>query len=355
MSVTEHHMGCGCPSCKNNMQNIDGYASGFELAPDPNQDITPDQLNDPNFIASIVAQVLQQLGDDGSLEEWAPAFGGQFAQVMADLSPALDTDYEYNYNQNFLYPPLGSNTGINVPGVIAGIPCGQVGPNYQSMVSQTGMDKDIDFQKFNDKNQGVFTKGNKQFWDNIKTALGKRGISEGSCGYNETTNGQTLKTPGGTKGVKAHNRTQEMLKQYVRQEIKKLKEQEDPRRPKDIEFDNAQAMSRLTPDDRDKVGKIQQMMQGERNQYEKVAFVYTEQGGHFYGLDVYESKDQDQRSDKLKYDDANEWLKGVLEYIHEEDLIPRRYNSGIEDLDLIVERLEELGIEASHGDYMDVS
>ena len=26
--------------------------------------------------------------------------------------------------------------------------------------------------------------------------------------------------------------------------------------------------------------------------YEKVEFVYTEQGGHFYGLDVYENKDK---------------------------------------------------------------
>ena len=91
------------------------------------------------------------------------------------------------------------------------------------------------------------------------------------------------------------------------------------------------------------------------HQYEKVAFVYTEQGGHFYGLDVYVSKDQPQRSDKLKYDEANEWLKGVLEYIHEGDLIPRKYISGLEDLDLIVDRLKELNIEASHNDYMDVS
>ena len=89
--------------------------------------------------------------------------------------------------------------------------------------------------------------------------------------------------------------------------------------------------------------------------YEKVTFVYTEQGGRFYGLDVYENKDQDQRSAKLKYDEANEWLKDILAYIHEGDLIPRSYNSGLEDLDLIVERLEELGIEARHGDYMDVS
>ena len=89
--------------------------------------------------------------------------------------------------------------------------------------------------------------------------------------------------------------------------------------------------------------------------YEKVTFVYTEQGGRFYGLDVYESKDQPQRSDKLRYDEANEWLKDTLAYIHKDDLIPKKYISGLEDLDLIVARLKELGIEASHNDFMDVS
>ena len=93
----------------------------------------------------------------------------------------------------------------------------------------------------------------------------------------------------------------------------------------------------------------------ESNQYQKVEFVYTEQGGRFYGLDVYVSKDQRQRSDKLRYDEANKWLKNILEYIHEGDLIPQRYVSGIEDLNLIVDRLKELGIEASHNDFMDVS
>jgi len=142
---------------------------------------------------------------------------------------------------------------------------------------------------------------------------------------------------------------------------RRLLEQEDPRRSKDIEFDNAQAMDRLTPDDRDKVGKIQQMMDKERGidlnavSYEKVTFVYTEQGGRFYGLHVYENKDQRQPSDKLRYDDANEWLKDTLAYIHEDDLIPRKYISGLEDLDLIVERLKELDIEASYNDFMDVS
>ena len=84
----------------------------------------------------------------------------------------------------------------------------------------------------------------------------------------------------------------------------------------------------------------------------KASFVYTEQGGRFYSLTLSTS---DGQTLKMRYDEANEWLKDTLSYIHEGDLIPRRYNSGMEDLDLIVARLEELGIEASHGDYMDVS
>jgi len=87
--------------------------------------------------------------------------------------------------------------------------------------------------------------------------------------------------------------------------------------------------------------------------YEKVEFVYTEQGGHFYGLDVYENKDQDQRSAKLRYDKANEWLKDTLSNLDVD--IPKRYGSGMKELDDIVKKLEDLGIEASHGDYMDVS
>ena len=87
--------------------------------------------------------------------------------------------------------------------------------------------------------------------------------------------------------------------------------------------------------------------------YEKVEFVYTEQGGRFYGLDVYENKDQPRRSAKLRYDEANEWLKNTLSNLAVD--IPERYGSGIKELDDIVEKLEDLGIEASHGDYMDVS
>ena len=86
-------------------------------------------------------------------------------------------------------------------------------------------------------------------------------------------------------------------------------------------------------------------------QYEKAEFVYSEGNGRFYALNLYTSDGQKTKLGLTQYDEANEWLKDTLNYIHEDDLIPRKYNSGLEDLDLIVERLEELGIEASHNEY----
>ena len=71
------------------------------------------------------------------------------------------------------------------------------------------------------------------------------------------------------------------IRKTIKEQIIKLKEQlgprmksprptgpSDPRSSKDIEFDNAQAMSRLTPDDKDKLEKIKQMMDKEKPQKE---------------------------------------------------------------------------------------
>ena len=109
----------------------------------------------------------------------------------------------------------------------------------------------------------------------------------------------------------------------------------------------------VDPEDLTPAARAKKMLDMDNASYEKVEFVYTEQGGHFYGLDVYENKDQDQRSAKLRYDKANEWLKDTLSNLDVD--IPKRYGSGMKELDDIVKKLEDLGIEASHGDYMDVS
>jgi len=71
------------------------------------------------------------------------------------------------------------------------------------------------------------------------------------------------------------------IRKAIKDQIIKLKEQlgprmksprptgpSDPRSSKDIEFDNAQSMSRLTPDDKDKLEKIKQMMDKEKSQKE---------------------------------------------------------------------------------------
>jgi hypothetical protein len=88
----------------------------------------------------------------------------------------------------------------------------------------------------------------------------------------------------------------------------------------------------------------------------KASFVYTEQGGHFYSLTLYTSDGQQLKLGLTQYDEADEWLKGVLDmHDHEGDLIPKHYGSGMEELDDIVQSLKDIGIEASHGDYMDVS
>jgi len=82
----------------------------------------------------------------------------------------------------------------------------------------------------------------------------------------------------------------------------------------------------------------------------KASFVYTEQGGRFYSLTLSTS---DGQTLKMRYDEANEWLKDTLSDLDID--IPKRYGSDMKELDDIVEKLEDLGIEASHGDYMDVS
>ena len=63
----------------------------------------------------------------------------------------------------------------------------------------------------------------------------------------------------------------------------------DPRRTKDIEFDKAQAMDQLTPDDKDKLGKIQQMMDKEKSLKEKATELgYLDEEVDEQGLDQIE-------------------------------------------------------------------
>ena len=83
-------------------------------------------------------------------------------------------------------------------------------------------------------------------------------------------------------------------------------------------------------------------------------FTYTEQGGMFYGVYLYDvpATANTQWREKIRSaDEATKWLQSLG--IQEE--VPRRYYSGQKTLDKIVKQLEDKGIVANHDDFFDVS
>ena len=83
-------------------------------------------------------------------------------------------------------------------------------------------------------------------------------------------------------------------------------------------------------------------------------FTYTEQGGLFYGVYLYDvpATANEQWREKIRSaDEATKWLQSL----GIQETVPRRYYSGEETLDKIVKQLEDKGIVANHDDFFDVS
>ena len=81
-------------------------------------------------------------------------------------------------------------------------------------------------------------------------------------------------------------------------------------------------------------------------------FTYTEQGGLFYGVYLYDvpATANVQWREKIRSaDDATKWLQSL----GIQETVPRRYNE--DTLDKIVKQLEDKGIVANHDDFFDVS
>ena len=84
------------------------------------------------------------------------------------------------------------------------------------------------------------------------------------------------------------------------------------------------------------------------------SFTYTEQGGMFYGVYLYDvpATANVQWREKIRSaDEATKWLQSL----GIQETVPRRYYSGEKTLDKIVKQLEDKGIVASHDDFFDVS
>ena len=82
-----------------------------------------------------------------------------------------------------------------------------------------------------------------------------------------------------------------------------------------------------------------------------MSFIYTEQGGRFYGTYLYDvaKTSNVQHTSKISLDDTNKLLKSIG--IKGE--VPSSY--GPSPLDKICKELKKKGIVCDHGDYMDVS
>ncbi len=82
-----------------------------------------------------------------------------------------------------------------------------------------------------------------------------------------------------------------------------------------------------------------------------IDFVYTEQGGRFYGTSLYDvAKTANVNSkSKIDFEDSEKLLKSLG--IREE--LPRYYKDST--LNKICKELKNKGIVCDHGDYMDVS
>ena len=163
MRLKEHEPGCMCDACQGEYQmpvdDISGYDSGFELTPDPNQEVSMD----PDFISSIVQQVLQQMQmGGGDMEEQLDPFAGEeFTQKDNMTNTSTQA-----FNPNFLQ---GS-----------GIAKSKIREYISSQVKE---------------------------------------LYEGSCGYSQSATGESLKTPGGTNGIDAFTRTNKMKKKDLEENV----------------------------------------------------------------------------------------------------------------------------------------
>tara|TARA_R110002167_G_scaffold173065_1_gene371517 strand:+ start:318 stop:1049 length:732 start_codon:yes stop_codon:yes gene_type:complete len=215
-NVTEHDSECMCGEC--GMNDIDNYAgaddagSGYVIA--PNQQIHQNQLDDSDFIASIVTQVIQQLKGNEELVEWKELESDtqQYAQSSQNWAS--------NNNVNQLWPDDG-HTHVFQPAWVD--PCGEnIPPHlYPDKIKRNDDKFDYNNHYVNDKfetdsvgfNAGISGNGQytqdqiKKLKQGITTEIAKlvkeQELEEGSCGY--SIEGEGGDEPAGPHLIKKPN------------------------------------------------------------------------------------------------------------------------------------------------------
>jgi len=218
---------CGCASCQGKYQqpvdNIDGYASGFELAPDPNQELSPELMGDSDFIQNIINQVLQQMQmGGGEIEE---QLNTDFAAAPTTLSsqklkvkkakplyydPCLQKAWPAGKDGLVGQAKFANPGGGGYEGEY-GEDDEEVGPTF---VDDRGTIATSLGEKENKIREYIVSQI-KSLSEQSPKVEGKCNctgeVHEGSCGYSQSApDGDELSTPGGIKGVDAQSRTNKM-------------------------------------------------------------------------------------------------------------------------------------------------
>jgi hypothetical protein len=220
MRLKEHQPECGCASCQNQHQqpvdNIDGYASGFELAPDPNQELTPELMGDPDFITNVINQVLQQMQTGGGDIDEQLVPPNQFLTQLPDMEKQdFGPDSDWIRKKNYMAWKYAKHNPCplkraDMEKMDKYIDLGSAGPS--GLGGFGGTETELEMDPY--QNQMMSEDKIREY---IKSQV-KSLQQEGSCGHNQSApDGKLLKSPGGTVGMDAQTRTNKM-------KPKKLKE-----------------------------------------------------------------------------------------------------------------------------------
>ena len=231
--------------------------------PQPNSPLSPNQLNDPNFIAQIVNQVIQQMQNQGGMQEQiddearkrmaqdAASLGKGREQTpqLINMTVDLKMDSEIGKPVTVEYDPKKNLRDVTISwgneSHSVDFEAGDViddhgneGSDIETMAESddgrwqfildvyvgyqfknTGDFEDWDFNELivqsHPDNEDHLDPEDRSDWPGEDEAgmAPRVDMDEGTCGHTQTADGKKLKTPGGTKGVSGLNRTNFMRNQ----------------------------------------------------------------------------------------------------------------------------------------------
>jgi len=204
------------------------------------------ELADRNSLQQLQAMYDQLMRDmEQEVEPEGGPIADQYADQMHDIEDAMQikkgTPKDLTYGQAIGQDPLPDGTYLDKDGNKT-----TVARSKAAFTKSTKFDKrNESVNEDEDEYVSIFHYYDKLNKDKDKDKVGESVTDEGSCGYGP--NGVPGRTPGGTKGMPADDRTKDMLKMLVQKEIAKLDEADAGQKVKNLTFGIQKAIVSLDP------------------------------------------------------------------------------------------------------------